>query len=98
MDPLHYDEPWHHPHERRAMPSPPPDNPDPLTLMQAIIEAYKHWLANPTPEHRTDLDRIVRYADSYARIIEAKLHPDAVRLPEATECRFPIDHDKKGKE
>jgi hypothetical protein len=49
--------------------------PDPLAVMQAIIDAYKDWRVNPTAEHWAELDRVVRYADSYAREIEAKLHP-----------------------
>ena len=54
----------------------PPNNPDPLTLMQAIIEAYKNWRVNPTADHWADLDSVVRYADAVAKEVEAKLHPE----------------------
>jgi hypothetical protein len=49
--------------------------PDPLTMMAAIIEAYKNWRANPTAEHWAVLDWSIRAADKYAREIEDKLHP-----------------------
>ncbi len=54
--------------------------PDPLAVMQSIIDAYKDWRCNPTVESWAELDRVVRYADAYAREVEAKLAPIKANL------------------